>query len=106
MKMTNGETIAPWPNHEDDEIQAVSAVLKSGKVNYWTGELTKQFENDFAKYHGVKYGIAVANGTLALELALMGLGIGPGDEVITTCRTFIASASCIVRVGAKPVLAD
>lgn len=98
--------IAPWPFFGQDEIDAVAEVLKSGKVNYWTGDITKSFESTFAQYHGVKHGIALANGTLALELALIGLGIGPGDEVITTCRTFIASASCIVRVGAHPVLAD
>lgn len=97
---------APWPHFSEDEVQAVSNVLRSGKVNYWTGDLTKKFENDFACYHGRKFGIALANGTLALELALIGFGIGSGDEVITTSRTFIASASCIVRVGAVPVLAD
>lgn len=98
--------IAPWPVFENDEIESVVSVLKSGKVNYWTGSLTKKFEDDFAKYHDMKHGIALANGTLALELALLGLDVGPGDEVVTTCRTFIASASCIVRVGATPVLAD
>lgn len=97
---------APWPVFSEDEIQAVSNVLRSGKVNYWTGDLTKKFEKEFATYHGRKFGIALANGTLALELALIGFGIGSGDEVITTPRTFIASASCIVRVGATPVLAD
>lgn len=95
-----------WPFYGNDEIEAAAAVLKSGKVNYWTGELTKKFETEFARYHNRKHGIALANGTLALELALLGLGIGRGDEVITSCRTFIASASCIVRVGATPVLAD
>lgn len=100
------ESIAPWPVYSEEEIKAVTDVLVSGKVNYWTGNLTKKFESDFAKYHNMKYGIALSNGTLALELALYGLGIKSGDEVITTCRTFIASASCIVRLGAIPVLAD
>ncbi|KYG64719.1 aminotransferase [Bdellovibrio bacteriovorus] len=100
------KAIAPWPVFGNDEIESVVDVLKSGKVNYWTGNLTKKFEDDFASYHGMKHGIALSNGTLALELALFGLGVGPGDEVITTCRTFIASASCIVRVGATPVMAD
>lgn len=100
------DPIQPWPVFEEDEIQSVVSVLRSGKVNYWTGDLTKKFEQSFAEYHGMRHGIALANGTLALELALLGLGIGPGDDVITTCRTFIASASCIVRVGARPVLAD
>lgn len=98
--------IQAWPVFEEDEIQSVVSVLRSGKVNYWTGDLTKKFENEFAKYHDMRHGIALSNGTLALELALIGLGIGAGDDVITTCRTFIASASCIVRVGARPILAD
>lgn len=105
-KPVRTDQIQPWPYYGDDEIDSVVSVLKSGKVNYWTGDITKKFENEFAQYHGMKHGIALANGTLALELALLGLGIGPGDEVITTSRTFIASASCIVRVGAKPILAD
>jgi dTDP-4-amino-4,6-dideoxygalactose transaminase len=81
-------------------------VLRSGKVNYWTGEEGRQFEAEFADHVGAKYGICVANGTLALELALYALGIGAGDEVITTSRTFIASASCAVMRGARPVCVD
>src|ERR1700719_1903878 len=87
---------APWPCFADDEIEAVASVLRSGKVNYWTGQEGRQFEREFADHVGTKYGICVANGTLALELALHALGIGAGDEVITTSRTFIASASCVV----------
>ena len=98
--------LASWPFFAKDEIDSVVSVLTSGKVNYWTGNYVKQFENDFAKFHGMKHGLALANGTLTLELALWGLGIGPGDEVISTCRTFIASSSCIARVGATPVIAD
>nr|WP_226988109.1 DegT/DnrJ/EryC1/StrS aminotransferase family protein [Bdellovibrio bacteriovorus] len=98
--------LAPWPFYDKDEIEKTVSILASGKVNYWTGSETKLFEEEFARFHGMKHGIALANGTLALELALIGYGIGPGDEVITTCRTFIASASCIVRVGATPVLVD
>ncbi|MEK2687643.1 DegT/DnrJ/EryC1/StrS family aminotransferase [Bdellovibrio sp. GT3] len=98
--------IAPWPYYDKDEVDKVASILASGKVNYWTGNETKLFETEFAAFHGMKHGIALANGTLALELALIGYGIGVGDEVITTCRTFIASASCVVRVGATPVLVD
>lgn len=105
-KPVRTQPIAPWPHFATDEIDSVVSVLKSGKVNYWTGDVTKKFEKSFADYHGMKYGIALANGTLALELALIGLGIGAGDEVITTSRTFIASASCIDRVGATPIIAD
>ena len=97
---------APWPYFADDEISAVTATLKSGKVNYWTGAEGRIFEKEFAAFTGCNYAIALANGTVALELALYALGIGEGDEVITTSRTFIASASCAVMRGAKPVIAD
>jgi dTDP-4-amino-4,6-dideoxygalactose transaminase len=95
-----------WPYYEEDEIAAVINTLKSGKVNYWTGEDCRNFEAQFASYHHLPYAISLANGTLALELALEALNIGPGDEVITTCRTFLASASAIVTQGATPILAD
>ena len=97
---------APWPHFSQEEIDSVAAVLASGKVNYWTGQQGRDFEREFAACTGSSHAIALANGTVALELALYALGIGPGDEVITTCRTFIASASCIVMRGATPVLAD
>jgi dTDP-4-amino-4,6-dideoxygalactose transaminase len=97
---------APWPVFAEDEIEAVAAVLRSGKVNYWTGEESQAFEREFAELVGVKYAVALANGTAALELALHALGIGPGDEVVVPSKTFIASASCVVRVGATPVVAD
>ncbi len=97
---------APWPVFPEDEIDAVSAVLHSGKVNYWTGDICRAFERDYAAYVGVDHAVAVANGTVALELALYALGIGAGDEVITTSRTYIASASCAVIRGAVPVVVD
>jgi dTDP-4-amino-4,6-dideoxygalactose transaminase len=75
-------------------------------VNYWTGQEGRLFENEYAAFVGTKHAICLTNGTVALELALYALGIGPGDEVITTSRTFIASASCIVMRGAKPVCVD
>jgi dTDP-4-amino-4,6-dideoxygalactose transaminase len=99
-------TLSAWPAYEQDEIDAVIEVLRSGKVNYWTGDIGKQFEREFAEHCGSKYAIALANGTLALELALESAGIGPGDEVVVTARTFVASASCILRIGARPVFAD
>ncbi len=95
-----------WPFFEEDEIQAVTKTLQSGKVNYWTGTECQLFEKEYAQFVGSTYAISLANGTVALEAALYALGIGKGDEVITTCRTFIATASCIIRVGAIPVLAD
>ncbi len=97
---------ASWPQFEADEVEAVAAVLRSGKVNYWTGGQGSEFEREYADYTGTKHAIAVANGTVALELALYASGVGPGDEVVTASRTFIASASCIAMRGATPVFAD
>lgn len=97
---------ALWPVFGAEEVAAVAGVLRSGKVNYWTGEEGRQFEREFAASEGRRFGVAVSNGTLALELALRALGVGPGDEVITTARTFIASASCAAMIGAHPVLVD
>lgn len=97
---------APWPSFTQEEADTVQRVLLSNRVNYWTGEEGREFEKEFANYTGCTHAIALANGTVALELALYALGIGPGDEVITTSRTFIASASCIVMRGATPILAD
>jgi dTDP-4-amino-4,6-dideoxygalactose transaminase len=97
---------APWPVFEADEIEAASRVLASGRVNYWTGGECAAFEREFAAACDRDHGISLANGTLALELALMALGIGPGDEVVVPSRTFIATASCVVARGARPVVAD
>jgi dTDP-4-amino-4,6-dideoxygalactose transaminase len=98
--------VAPWPYFAEEEIQAAIDVLRSGKVNYWTGDEGRLFEREFAEFAGCKHAIALANGTVALEGALRAVGVGPGDEVITTARTFIASASCAVALGARPVIAD
>lgn len=96
----------PWPFFDNDEVEAATTVLRSGKVNYWTGDECRKFEREYADYVGTKHAVAVANGTVALELALYALGVGFGDEVITTSRTYIASASCIVMRGALPVVVD
>lgn len=95
-----------WPYFAADEIEAVTRVLECGKVNYWTGPEGKSFEQEFAGFCSRRYGLALANGTVALELALRAMDIGPGDEVIVTCRTFIASASAVAICGAKPAMAD
>lgn len=95
-----------WPYYAEDEVQAVTDVLLSGKVNYWTGQVSRQFEQAYANYVGVKHAIAVANGTVALDLAWVALGISVGDEVIVTSRTFLASVSSIVLAGATPIFAD
>jgi len=96
----------PWPSFSQEEADAVQRVLLSNKVNYWTGNESREFESEFAQYVGSKFAIALANGTLALDLALNALGIGPGDEVVVTPRTFIASISSVVTAGATPVFAD
>ena len=100
------QPLAPWPAFSEDEVAAACEVLRSGKVNYWTGDQGTQFEKEFAAYIGCRYAIAVANGTVALELALRAMGIGPGDQVIVPSRTFIASASAVVQCGATPVIVD
>jgi dTDP-4-amino-4,6-dideoxygalactose transaminase len=97
---------APWPSFNKEEIDAVVNVLSSNQVNYWTGNQCKDFEMEFARFVNVKYSLSLANGTLALELALKGLDINLGDEVIITSRTFIASVSSIVNIGAIPVFTD
>lgn len=97
---------SPWPSFTQEEADKVQQVLLSNKVNYWTGQEGREFEKEFAEYTDSKFAIAVGNGTLALDLALKGLNIGPGDEVIVTSRTFLASASSIVTSGATPVFAD
>ena len=97
---------SPWPSFTSEEVQAVSAVLVSNKVNYWTGTECREFEKEFAAWCGTAHAVALGNGTLALDAALEALGIGPGDEVVVTPRTFIASISCVVNAGAIPVFAD
>lgn len=97
---------SPWPSFTQIEADAVSQVLLSNKVNYWTGQECRQFETEFAEWADSKYAIAMGNGTLALDVALQALGIGAGDEVIVTPRTFIASISSVVNIGATPVFAD
>ena len=97
---------SPWPSFTQQEADAVSQVLLSNKVNYWTGQECRQFEEEFSDWVGSKYAIALGNGTLALDAALQALGIGVGDEVIVTPRTFIASISSVVNAGATPIFAD
>ncbi|WP_239394065.1 DegT/DnrJ/EryC1/StrS aminotransferase family protein [Frankia sp. CiP3] len=95
-----------WPRFSEQEITVVGEVLHSGRVNYWTGQEGRRFEREYAAMVGVAHGVAVANGTLALELALRAIGIGPGDEVLVPSRTFVASATCVIAVGARPVFVD
>ncbi len=104
--MLNYMETAPWPYFGDDELKAVERVLRSGKVNVWTGQETAAFELEFAQYTGANYGLAVSNGTVSLDMALKVLGIGAGDEVVVTARSYFASAGSIALAGAVPVFAD
>lgn len=96
----------PWPCFTQEEADAVRDVLLSNRVNYWTGTIAREFEQDYTRHTSRRHAIALHNGSLALELALYAFGIDAGDEVVTTPRTFIASASCVVMRGARPVFAD
>jgi dTDP-4-amino-4,6-dideoxygalactose transaminase len=97
---------SPWPLFDDEQVAAVTEVLRSGKVNYWTGTVGREFEQGYSTYLGRRHSIALANGTVALELALEAFEIGGGDEVIVPARTYVASASCVVMRGARPVVVD
>lgn len=97
---------SPWPSFTEEEADAAKNVILSNKVNYWTGQEGRLFEQEFAEYFDAKYAIALGNGTQALDLALVAVGVGAGDEVIVTPRTFLASVSSIVTAGAKPVFVD
>ena len=97
---------SPWPSFTQEEADAVSQVLLSNKVNYWTGTECREFEKEFAAWAGTDYAVALANGTLALDVALQAMGVGEGDEVIVTPRSFIASVSTVVNAGAMPLFAD
>ena len=95
-----------WPSYSKLELKAVSKVLSSGKVNYLYGQYGKIFEKNFARYINTKYSIAISNGTVALELALLSLSLNHNDEVIVTPRSYFSSASSILKVGLKPIFAD
>ena len=96
----------PWPQFDENAIKAVEQVLRSGKVNYWTGPKGMEFEKRFAAWQGSRFAISTSSGTSALHVALSALGIGPGDEVIVPSYTFIASSFSIVQAGAIPRFAD
>jgi dTDP-4-amino-4,6-dideoxygalactose transaminase len=100
------EGFGPWPQYSDAEQRAVVQVLATGRVNYWTGELCRRFEAEFARFADCTHAAALANGTVALDVALRALGIGPGDEVIVTPRSFVASVSAVANAGATPIFAD
>ncbi|MBB4186307.1 dTDP-4-amino-4,6-dideoxygalactose transaminase [Sinorhizobium terangae] len=95
-----------WPVYDEEQIEDVVSVLRSGEVNAWTGPHVRDFEAAYERYLGVEHAVAVANGTVALDLALFALGLQPGDEVIVTPRSFIASASTVPMAGGVAVFAD
>ena len=95
-----------WPFYGEDEVLAAAEVLRSGKVNQWTGSRVFDFEQAYTRLLRNGRAIALTNGSVALELALRALRVGPGDEVIVTPRSFVASASCVRLVGATPVFVD
>ena len=97
---------APWPSFSEEETAAVTRVLSSNRVNYWTGTECREFETEFAAWSGSAKAVSLANGTVALDLALHTLDLRPGDEVVVTPRSFIASSSCVVNAGLVPVFAD
>ncbi len=99
-------SFSPWPSFTAQEAQAIQDVLLTNRVNYWTGSEVRLFENEFARWAGAAHGIALMNGSFALEATLRALDIGSGDDVIVTPRSFIASVSSVVNVGATPVFAD
>lgn len=99
-------TSPAWPYFDQEQVDAVARVLASGKINYWTGPEGRAFEKEFAEFFGAKRSIALGNGSLAIELAIKALDLQPGDDVIVTPRTFIASASCAIIWGMNPVFAD
>lgn len=100
------EPLPKWPWFTEDIIRAAMEPLRTGEVNYWTGELGRKFEKEWANWNGSKYGVLTSSGTSALHTAVAALGIGPGDEVIVPSYTFIATAFCVLQAGAIPVFAD
>jgi dTDP-4-amino-4,6-dideoxygalactose transaminase len=105
-KVIKKHLFSEWPHYDDDEVAAAMQVLQFGQVNYWTGQEGRKFEAEYAASVDAKYAVALMNGSVALEAALVALGMVPGDEVVVTSRTFIASASCVIMRGGLPAMAD
>ena len=103
--MLNTE-FSSWPSFTNEEAEAVSRVLLSNRVNYWTGQECREFETEYAEWCKCKYAITLSNGTVALDVSLKAMNVGIGDEVIVTSRTFLASVSSIVNAGATPKFVD
>lgn len=95
-----------YPYYDNYTLKKVRQVLRSGKVNYWTGKECINFEKEFSNYIGNKYSVSLSNGSVALELALRALNLKKEDEIIVSPRSFIISASCVLNLGLKPIFAD
>ncbi len=95
-----------WPQFSKSEIKLVNKILKSGKVNYWTGEYGRKLESSFSKLVNKKYSLAISNATIGLEYSLSSLNLKNTDEVLVTPRSYFSSASCILKVNAMPVFCD
>ncbi|MBI3853167.1 MAG: DegT/DnrJ/EryC1/StrS family aminotransferase [Verrucomicrobia bacterium] len=109
LAISGGKPVCPvkwqvWPAFDNAERKQLLGVLESRK--WWYGEKVRQFEAEFAAFQMARFGVSCTNGTAAIEMALRGLGVLPGDEVIVPPYTFIATASAVVTVGAIPVFAD
>jgi dTDP-4-amino-4,6-dideoxygalactose transaminase len=98
--------IEMWPNYSSQEVNLVKKILQSNKVNYWTGQQCKLFEKEFSNYVGVRYSVAVANGSVGLDLAVAALNLPEGSEVIVTPRSYITSVTCVIKNRLKPIFAD
>ena len=94
------------PFYSKKSIQKIGPMLKSGKVNYWSGNEGKKFEKEFSNYLGNRYSVALSNGSVALEIALQALKLKKKDQIIVSPRSFIISASCTINLGLKPIFAD
>ena len=105
-KKAKHKPFPPWPQFDDRERKALEEVLQSRVWWRTPGTKTLEFEREFARFHGAKHGIAVSNGTAALEVTMSALGIGPGDEVIIPDFTFVATASAVLYASALPVMVD
>lgn len=95
-----------WPAYSKKEIDLITKISKSGRVNQWTGEYIKKFEKKYSRYFNLKYSVAVSNGTVGLEAALYALNLKKQSEVIVTPRSFIASASAVLKMGHRPIFSD
>ncbi len=95
-----------WPVFGREEEEALLAALRSGTWGSLDGTFVKRLEQEFAAFHGARYGVSCVNGTMALSVALKALGVGPGDEVLVPPYTFIATASAALMIGAIPVFVD